>query len=298
VSSKAFSAPDLFTDLRIGSNRHRRRSPTSIHILSDDLLLNIFHVYQLAHGLEEYENEGFQFMTELKIPLTNQFHRHWWYNLAHVCRHWQNLILASASWLKVQLVCTSGVPVADMLAHSPPLPLTIYYQPIEWRRILTPEDESDMLLALLHHDRVRHICFSSRRPASVLKNVITAMGDEFPILEQLYINVLPVSNNWFIIPITFQVPNLRCLILYNFWAYLPPNHLLTLLSFVPQLETLRLVTSYLIRDVEPGQIPNMIHVTLTNLRQFIFKGSSGYLKYLITQISAPSLSVFHVYLYY
>jgi F-box-like len=179
VSSKAFSAPDLFTDLRIGSNRHRRHSPTSIHILNDDLLLNIFHFYQLAHGLEEYENEGFQFMAEPRIPLANQFHRHWWYNLAHVCRRWRNLILASPYWLKLQLVCTFGVPVADMLAHSPPLPLTIYYNHIYRRRIPTPEDELDMLLALLHRDRVRHVCLSSQRLGSDLENVITAMGGEF-----------------------------------------------------------------------------------------------------------------------
>jgi hypothetical protein len=33
--------------------------------------------------------------------------------------------LASASYLDTHLVCTSGMPVADMLAHLPPLALII-----------------------------------------------------------------------------------------------------------------------------------------------------------------------------
>jgi hypothetical protein len=32
-------------------------------------------------------------------------------------------------WLDLHLVCTNGVPVADMLSHSPHLPLIIYYHP-------------------------------------------------------------------------------------------------------------------------------------------------------------------------
>ena len=50
-----------------------------------------------------------------------------WYKLAHVCQRWRILILASASYLDIAsaLVCTPGPPVADMLAHSPPIPLII-----------------------------------------------------------------------------------------------------------------------------------------------------------------------------
>ncbi|KAI0276410.1 hypothetical protein BGY98DRAFT_986246, partial [Russula aff. rugulosa BPL654] len=44
----------------------------------------------------------------------------WWYRLAHVCQRWRNLILGSATYLGLCLVCTYGTPVADMLAHSPP----------------------------------------------------------------------------------------------------------------------------------------------------------------------------------
>jgi hypothetical protein len=64
----------------------------------------------------------------------------WWYKLAQVCRHWRNIILESPSWLDLHIYCTNGVPVADMLAHSPPLPLTIDYHILN--REMTAEDES------------------------------------------------------------------------------------------------------------------------------------------------------------
>ena len=68
----------------------------------------------------------------------------WWYRLAHVCQRWRNLILGSASSLGLCLVCTYGTPVADMLVHSPPLPLVIDYR----IRGITAEDEEAILLAL------------------------------------------------------------------------------------------------------------------------------------------------------
>ena len=42
-----------------------------------------------------------------------------------------------------------------MLAHSPPLPLIIYY--VDPNRVLTSEDEEGMILALGQRDRVSHV---------------------------------------------------------------------------------------------------------------------------------------------
>ncbi|KAI0276396.1 hypothetical protein BGY98DRAFT_986184, partial [Russula aff. rugulosa BPL654] len=57
------------------------------------------------------------------------------------------LILRSASYLGLCFVCTYGTPVADMLAHSPPLPLVIDYERRR-RRDITAEDEEAVILAL------------------------------------------------------------------------------------------------------------------------------------------------------
>jgi hypothetical protein len=74
------------------------------------------------------------------------------------------LVLASASYLRLSLLCTSGMPIADMLAHSPPLPLILNYG--DGDRDVTLEDEEGILLALRHRHRVCHIHFSM--PASGL----------------------------------------------------------------------------------------------------------------------------------
>jgi hypothetical protein len=65
------------------------------------------------------------------------------------------VILESPSGLDLHLVCTFGVPVADMLAHSPPLPLTLWYSKLD--REMTTEDEEGALLALSHRDRVHRV---------------------------------------------------------------------------------------------------------------------------------------------
>ena len=80
----------------------------------------------------------------------------------------RNLILGSASYLGLGLVCTYGMPVADMLAHSPPLPLVIDYE----RTDVTAEDEEAIILALEQRDRVRRICFDI--PVLKLQKLIMA----------------------------------------------------------------------------------------------------------------------------
>jgi hypothetical protein len=94
----------------------------SIHILDDDSLLNVFYIYRPSLLGDEEEDDA-RFMGGAEGWIRGR----WWYRLAHVCQRWRNLILGSASYLRLSLVCTYGTPVADMLAHSPPLPLAIDY---------------------------------------------------------------------------------------------------------------------------------------------------------------------------
>ena len=104
----------------------------------------------------------------------------WWYRLAHVCQRWRNLILGSASYLRLSFVCTNGTPVQDMLAHFPPLPLTIDYGDEDG---ITAEDEEGILLALEQRHRVRHLRLVI--PVQSLQNLATAIDEEFPVLEYL-----------------------------------------------------------------------------------------------------------------
>jgi hypothetical protein len=275
-----------------------------IHILNDDVLLHIFDLYRLADP-DEYDDET--------GPTTINWHRQrWWYNLAQVCQLWRNIILGSPSRLDLHLLCTNGVPVADMLAHSPPLPLTIQYR--NYRELeMTTEDESGILLALSHRDRVRHIHLPN------VGKFVAAMDDQFPILERMYIN----SWSEVILPVTFQAPNLCHLKLWRASipirspllttaaglvtlelkdipgsVYFPPSYILTRISFMLQLESLSIGFRYphSDRDVERQlhQIPDMI--VLPNLRFFLFTGTATYLDGLVARISAPFLNRLHVYL--
>ncbi|KAI0246828.1 hypothetical protein BJV78DRAFT_98776 [Lactifluus subvellereus] len=286
-----------------------RKIPHSpIHTLNDYVLLNIFYLFRLdvSDGLPNFYWGG----------------QRWWYRLAQVCRLWRHLILASPSRLHLHLLCTQGVPIVDMLAHSPPLPLTIYYN--EEDRKTTEEDEEGILLALRHSDRVRYIGFYL--PAPGLRKVITTMDEQFPIMERLYIRSRTKGDTSLVLPRTFQAPHLRHLGLWGAAlpigsplltttvslvtltlrdippsAYFPPSNLLTRLSLMPQLEMLVIGFHSPLpnRDVERQLLdtPIMTHITLPNLRVLSFKGVSAYLEGLLARISAPVLSNLEIFLF-
>jgi hypothetical protein len=237
----------------------------------------------------------------------------WWYGLAHVSRGWRSLILASPVQPNIHLLCTYGVPVADMLAHSPPLPLIIFY---EDNRGMTTEDEEGALLALSHRDRIRRISFWV--PASNLGKFITAMDEEFPILERMCLGSQSKDSTRMAFPGTFQAPNLR-----HVWtasigsplltstaslanlelidipasAYFPPSYLLTRILLMPQLETLVVHFNFPLpnRDVEV-QLSNTLTTTqpFLHLHLVSFRGVSAYLENLLAGISAPVLSMLDV----
>ena len=143
----------------------------SIHIIDDDSLLDIFSLYRPAFL------DGDEDSIERLIGGREWIRERWWYKLTHVCQRWRNLILGSASYLGVCLVCTFGTPVADMLAHSPPLPLVIDC----YKHDSTAEDEETINLALEQRDRVRRIRLII--PVLKMQKLIMAMDGEYPILE-------------------------------------------------------------------------------------------------------------------
>ena len=286
----------------------------SIPILDDDLLLNIFYHSQpvlLDRNEADYS----------RILQGGEWGRErWWYKLVHVCRRWRCLILQSASYLGLCLVCTHGTPVADMFAHSPPLPIIIDY--IDQRHGVTADEEAGIVLALQQRDRVRRIRLVM--PVPELQRVIMAMDEDFPRLEYLYIGP---HTTGLVLPETFQA-HLRHLILTNLAfplgsplltgtaaaslvtlvlqrispsAYFRPNDLLQRLSLIPHLETFifgfdspvhnRDVERQLLRELD---MSHMAPITLPNLRWLGFKGASDYLEAVIPHITTPLLERFEI----
>ena len=299
-----------------------RSSDTLIHDLDDDSLLIIFSLCRPII-LDEIEVTNVQF-------LEGQWnHERWWYRLVHVCRRWRHIVFESASHLRLSLVCARGTPVAKMLAHSPPLPITVdhFYEKDD---DITLEDEEGIILALQHRGRVRRIRLMN--PIPILQKFIIALNGEFPNLQYLLIWHQryhdPIIENTVNLnfPETFRAPNLRQLGIENFAtpiespllttmadltalylgkipssAYFHPNALLQLLSLMPQLE--RLAISFNCynssRDIERqlSRTPIVTRVTLPNLRYLTFGGTSTYLEVLLPWVTVPLLEKLHVYFF-
>ena len=286
-----------------------------IHILDDDSLVNIFYLYRpIFIGEDGDDNERLHGGKQLWVQ------RRWWYRLAHVCQRWRNLILGSASYLRLSLVCTNGTPVANMLSHSPPLPLTVDYRSEDG---ITAEDEEGLLLALEQRHRVRHLRLVL--PVQNLREFVMVIDEEFPILEYLIIWSPVKGNKALMLPETLQTPNLRHLALEGFAcpirsrlhpisaslvtfflvinhqsAYFQPNVLHQSISFMPQLETLAILFLFPDpnRDVERQLThpPITTHITLPNLRLFCFRGVSAYLEALVCRITTPCAKMLQIQL--
>jgi hypothetical protein len=201
-----------------------------------------------------------------------------------------------------------------MLAHSPPLPLVIDH--VDDDHDITTEQEEGIVLALQLRDRVRRLRL--QMPIPNLERLITTLGDEFPVLDYLYVAVLTKDKTNLVLPQTFQAPQLRHLVLDNVVcsigsplltpamglltlsllniqpsAYFSPNDLLQRLSLMPQLETLGIVFHSPVsnRHIERQLLntPIVTGVTLPSLQWFGFKGASAYLEALLPRMITPIL---------
>jgi hypothetical protein len=281
---------------------------TSIHVLDDDSLLHVFHLYQpFLLGEDQDDNARLE-------GGRGWVGGRWWFKLAHVCQRWRNVILGKASYLGLSLVCTKGTPVADMLAHSPPLPLVIDYK----FRDITPEDEEGIILALKQRNRIYRVRLQA--PAASLQKFTMAIEEEYSILEYLIIKLLDTDQGTTLMfSETLQAPRLRHLLLVCFpfsigcpllttaaglvrlrltidhpSTYFHPNALLQWVSLMPQLEMLSVYFKFSIpnRDVERqlAHMPIIAPVTLPNLRHFEFCGVSSYLETVVHRLTTPRLN--------
>jgi len=195
-----------------------------------------------------------------------------------------------------------------MLAHSPPLPLTVDYYGSDG---ITAEDEEGLMLALEQRNRVRHLhlCFRVWK----LQKLVMAIDREFPILEYLFVTSPIKDSTSLMLCSTLQAPKLKHLALWGFtypigpqlhptavglvtlhleivhpFAYFQPNILLQWISFMPQLEMLFISFSFTNpdRDVE---MPVTTPITLPNLRWLWFEGVSAYLEAIVCRVTAPRL---------
>ena len=291
-------------DLR---NQKGRRIPrVTASELNGDLLLEIFDWYRIYSATPRNASH----------PLDLFWDRErWWYKPIHVCRKWRHLILSSPNRLDLHLVCTYGTPVEDMLSHSPPLPLIIYYPSLTYK--IPAADEEGIIYALQQPDRVHRINVTA--PTTVLCKLFIAMACEFPILERLFLGLSTTSRAGSALPEKFLAPLLRHLTLFKislpiqsqllrqaenlitlrFWELsaspeFHPAHLVAQLLGMSRLEILEVqfYTAIPNRRFESPAQP--IPITLPSLKRLYFLGGSTYLEGILARINAPFLSKFNV----
>jgi len=202
----------------------------------------------------------------------------WWYKLVQVCQRWRYLIFGNNHDIDTKV-------------------------------------EDGIILALQHRTRVRRIRLLMPMPN--LRKLISAIDNEFPMLEFLNVEASTKDDGNLMVPDTFRAPHLRHLMVINFdfplgspllttsialvtlslqkidvSASFSPNELLQRLSLMPQLETLGILFHYhALNIIERGlmEMPITSSVTLPHLRWLGFGGPSAYLEVLLSCITTPTL---------
>ncbi len=250
----------------------------TVDILPDEVLLEIFDF--CVCGIDDDEE---------------------WETLAHVCRRWRCIVFASPRRLGLQLVCTAGTRVREMLDIWPPFP-------IDLRAVdLLGDNMDNVIAALEHNDRICQ--FDVYEVSSdELERLVTAMQDPFPILTDLDFQssdevapVLPSSL------MSGSAPRLRSLTLQNIafptlpkllmsatglvrlhlggipsTGYIPPEAMADCLSSLTGLEQLQIE----FRSLQPRpeeasrRLPPLTCTILPLLTSLSFKGVGEYLEVL------------------
>ena len=285
------------------SNIGRLRRQLTIGALPDDILLEIFDFY--AEGLEE------------------DFEYDWWHTLAHVCRRWRNVVFVSPRRLVLQLLCTPGRSVREMLDTWPELPIVIEHDG-DQDNINGDQDDPDRTVgetdnvvdALKLNDRVSVIrLWNVSSPE--LEEFVTAMQDPFTTLINLELwshdRLVPVISDSFLggsaprlqsislngIPFP-TLPNLLLsatdlvtlsLLDIPHSGYISPEAMVTCLSALSRLNllSLRFQSPRSLPDRASRLPPPLTRTILPALKEIYFQGVTEYLEDLVARIHVPLL---------
>ena len=275
---------------------YRRR--TTINILPDDVLLEIFDFYQI----------------ESNIHVTSLRPGSYWLILVHVCQRWRHIVLVSPRRLDLTLFCTFGTPVRKNLGSLPPFPIVVDY--LNFRShapASSPDYNDDIIAALEHPDRVRTIKLVVT--SSLLEEAASVMQESFASLTTLWLSSrdrqVPVIPDVFLsgpTPHLLQIflegisfPSLPTLLssasnLVDLQlkdipqsGYISPEVMITCLAPLNRLDTLCICLKAPISRLQLRPSPVTTRHILPSLVTFNFHGSSEYLEHLLAQIDTPRL---------
>ena len=261
----------------------------TIHILNDDTLLDIFDVYvDEAQGVDG------------------------WHTLVHVCRRWRNLVFASPLRLDLRVLCTEKTPAGRTMDVWPTFPIVVLGHGYP----TSPGGADNIIAAFEHHDRVCHISLSG-----VLTSLLERIAEitQEPFLALAHLELLLHDKSVPLLPDTFlggSAPHLQTLnfggiplkplqrllssatglVDLHLWnlphsGYISPNEMVTCLSELTMLQSLRLGFR------SPRSFPNQSNrlqppntrTFFPALTSFEFHGVSEFLEDLVAQIETPLL---------
>jgi hypothetical protein len=289
-----------------------RRSVTTIEFLPDNVLLEMFLFYRLAtQAIDEFSDAQRWYMD--------------WHKLVHVCRKWRGVFFYSPVRLDLQLFCTAKTPARKLLSIWPVWPLVVECN-YSLRHTRNPKYNFDNVIAALeHHNRVRHIRITSP-PDSVWEQIVTVTEEPFPELRTLRL-VTTDKTSKLHLPNTFldgSAPLLQHLHFSRIsypalpkllrtatdlttlylnaipsTAYVRPEDLASCLSRLPRLEDLTI--SFESPNPHPRRrnrpLPPKTRTTLSALTSLSFTGVCEYFEILAARINAPRLNHFRIFFF-
>ena len=271
-------------------------------MLSDDVLLYIFHIYRRES--KHYDDDTWP-----------------WHTLAHVCQRWRNVIFAWPHHLDLRLQCESRTAAAKALDIWPTLPISIS----ALLNVMGSDNRDDIIDALEHHDRIAGIALSFLM-RSQIERCVSWMQEPFPVLRFLSLGGdsedVPVITDTFLGGSAPRLQNLRLLYvpfptLAKFLlstndlvdlrleditrtGYISPDTMATCLSMLKRLRSVWIM--FKSQSSFPNQTnrhpPPVIRAVLPALASFMFQGLSEYSEDLISRIDAPLIDCLSLQFFY
>jgi hypothetical protein len=275
----------------------------TIDVLSDNVLLEIFDFYK-----ESCES----------VPDPAAWR---WQTLAHVCRRWRHIILASPLRLELRVACNIRTPTRKSLDIWPPFPICITCVPLDR---IDAQGEENIIAALEQRDRVSEIVLlGPTGTAFKLERFTAVMEEPLPVLTHLCL--LSSDMTKMVLSEAFlggSAPRLRLLALQGIpfpalptlvlsashfhslhlfdvphAGYISPHAMVAFLHALPNLKFLTIE----FRDPQsrPFQItpPPFTRAVLPALVDFQFQGVSEYLDEFVSRIDTPLINRLQITLF-
>jgi hypothetical protein len=232
-----------------------------------------------------------------------------WFKLAHVCRNWRAVVLASPSRLQLRLYFAGNTPTrAVVLEHFSHLPIIVDYSNVIWKASALKR----LISALRYPDRVCKIAISSFRGLHTVR-ITEALDLPFPELEYLELrhvtDVEHVLRSESFITSLQSLQHLQLNGVLDFTSLSPllsvtkslvdlTLHIYTvfstegasLLTHMPHLRNLLVTTQFYFSE----EMPSTTSSLLPELTCLHFSGESTQVEWFVAELDTPSLREFHI----